>query len=218
MRPNIHILGIQGSGKGTQSALLVEKYRLNYLPSGNLFRERAEVNDQLGQEIKQALGRGHLLPDNYLIQTVIGYLESHQVQHGLLGDGVIRTVSQYDQLLTTWEHYQLESPFLVHLILDEATARERIAHREQEQIDQAKREYHLTYSGKLLRRNDSNHLAIEERFVLFHQLTTPVVQRFTEAGRCLDVSANQSVAAIQAEICQGLEQRYPTLQHGTDQI
>ena len=80
--PNIHILGIQGSGKGTQAARLVSRYSLSYIASGNLFRERAQIDDELGREITSELARGMLLPDNLLTSSVDTFLNTHTVQTG----------------------------------------------------------------------------------------------------------------------------------------
>lgn len=211
MLPNIHIIGIQGSGKGTQSSLLVERYHLNYLAAGNLFRTRAAVGDDYGKEIALQMQGGHLLPDSYLYRTVKEYFSEHKIEHGLLGDGVIRTLEQYHHLDDLWETNNLEKPFFIHLILDESTALERIEKRKSEAQNQDKLEYHKTYSGKFVQRSDDNPLAIHERFRLFHNLTEALIQELDLTGRCKHVEAAQSVEAIHAEICTILEETYPLL-------
>lgn len=218
MLPNIHILGIQGSGKGTQSALLVKEYGLTYLASGNLFRERAEKKDAFAQEISHELGAGHLLPNPYLYRTVREYLADHRVKVGLLGDGVIRTVEQYHSLEPVWKQHRIGEPLLVHLLLSEQEAFERIEHRKREQAAEAEqRAYHLTYSGKLLHRTDDNPLAIKERFALFHKMTEPVIKIFEAEDRCVHISAKGTVEEIHQEISTVLAARYPKLKriHGT---
>lgn len=214
MKVNIHILGIQGSGKGTQSSLLVEEFNLAYISSGNLFRERATIADPLGEEITKELKRGVLLSNTYLCQTIEDFLANKISQHpypdtGILGDGVIRTKEQYHLLKPIWEKYSLESPLLIHLNLSEEIAYQRIQKRKSEQDDPTKHNFHLVYSGKLLQRNDDNPKAIEERFRLFHELTVPVLSIFREQGRCIEIDADQSVQTIQQEIRQKLNQYYP---------
>ena len=211
MLPNIHILGIQGSGKGTQSALLVTKFALNYVSSGNLFRERAAEADMFGLDLGKILHEGHLMPNEYLIQTVEDYLDNHTVLTGFLGDGVIRTLTQYTELNQVWKHHKLEAPLLIHLQLKEEVALDRIKHRQEELRDPSKHDYHLVYSGKLLHRTDDNPLAIRERFALFHKMTQPVINLFESQDRCIHISADQSIESIHAEICATLESHYPTL-------
>lgn len=214
MLPNIHILGIQGSGKGTQSALLVKRYQLNYLASGNLFRERSAINDAFGQEVARLLKSGHLLPDSYLFRAVREFLAEHRrIKDGLLCDGVIRTLKQYHGLEPLWKRYKLDDPLLIHLKLSEEEAVKRIEHRRSEQSDPSLQEHHLTYSGKLLRRTDDNPTAIRERFALYHKMTEPVIRRLEAEGRCVNINADAGVETIQADICAHLERLYPKLTH-----
>jgi adenylate kinase len=209
--PNIHILGIQGSGKGTQSALLVKKYSLSYVSSGNLFRARAAEGDAFGTELGKELHAGRLIPNAYLVHTIEDYLTRHTVSKGFLGDGVIRTLEQYDDLCPVWDHHSLADPLLIHLQLSEEEALARIAHRREELNDPAKHDYHMVYSGKLLHRTDDNPLAIKERFALFHKMTLPVITLFEKKQRCIHISADQTIDEIHEVICDVLAQYYPHL-------
>jgi len=215
MLPNIHIIGIQGSGKGTQSARLVEKYHFNYLASGNLFRERAQKKDAFGQEIAHEMHAGHLIPNSYLYQVIREYLVEHRVKKGLLGDGVIRTIEQFYSLEPVWKQHKLDEPLLIHLLLSEEEAVRRIEHRKKEQEESEKRNYHLMYSGKLLHRTDDNPLAIKERFALFHKMTEPVIKTLEAEGRCITIDAGPSPDEVFASICAALEEHFPKLRHVT---
>ncbi len=205
---NIHILGIQGSGKGTQSALLVERYKFLYLASGNLFRARAEKGDELARKIGAEMKAGRLLPDAYLYHTVIDTLHEQPYPSGILGDGVIRTIGQFNHLNPVWEMNGLDKPLLINLVLDEAHALERIKHRE-EVIASGNAELHKSFTGKLAHRADDNPQAIEERFQLFHTMTEPVIALFKDQGRCIEVDARVSIENIFSTICSGIEQYYP---------
>lgn len=218
MLPNIHILGIQGSGKGTQSALLVEKYGFSYISSGNLFRLRANQEDKFGRDLKKQLSLGKLLPDSFLLRTVQESLQYFKITAGILGDGVIRTHNQNLLLNKVWPKYNLDEPYLIHLILSEEIALERINQRKLEQHQQEKRRYHLTYSGKLLHRNDDNPIAINERFKLYHQMTEPVIKDFSQKDRLIHIEANRSIESINKDICQHLESIFPNLKdiHAAD--
>lgn len=212
MLPNIHILGIQGSGKGTQSALLVNRYGFSYVSSGDLFRERATWSDDFARQLSQELSRGRLLADKLLFQTVKDYLCKTEITTGFLGDGVIRSIHQYQGLMDIWELFSLDQPLLIHLTLSEDIALQRIKHRQEELSNPDKYEHHLKYSGKLLKRNDDNPLAIQERFSQFHRMTEPVIKIFEEQGRCIRVDANQEIEAIHADITQKLEAFLPDLE------
>ena len=214
--PNIHILGIQGSGKGTQSELLVERYDLSYISSGDLFRQRSASDDEFGLTIRHELTTGRLLKDEFLFHTVEEYLENQPTQIGLLGDGVIRTVNQFEGLEEIWNSHGLDEPMLIHLMLSEEVALQRIAHRQQEQADPNRQQHYFQYGGKLLKRTDDNPAAISERFRLFHEMTEPVIWAFEHNGRCANISAERSVDEIQTDIRNAIEQYYPQLSHVTD--
>lgn len=200
MLPNIHILGIQGSGKGTQSQLLIKSYGLLYLPSGQLFRERARIDDERGHEIDRMLRTGSLLPTSYLVEIVENHLKSNAGCSGLLGDGVIRSVEQYEIFEPIWNSYGYGEPFLINLQLDEATAIERIEHRRSE----------LTKSPEQPRHDDDPE-AIRERFRLFREVTTPVIDTFQNNGRCVTIDAHGTIEQINADIRDAIDATYPTL-------
>ncbi len=125
MYPNIHLLGIQGSGKGTQASLLVEDCNISYASSGNIFRERTKIKDELGLNIAKEMNSGKLLSTELLISTVRNYCASHIISNGLLGDGIIRTIDQYKQLQNIWEEYKLDQPLLIYFNLKEEEALNR---------------------------------------------------------------------------------------------
>lgn len=211
MLPNIHLIGIQGSGKGTQSALLVERYNLTYLAAGNMFRERAAVGDEFGKQIAATMHAGQLLPVEYLCHTIEDYLTSHPSHVGILGDGIMRTTEQYEQLETIWKLHGIGEPFLINLVLNEQDALQRIYTRQQDQADLSKRPFHEVYSGKLVKRTDDNPLAIEERFRIFFELTKPVIAKFEAAGNCVHIDARKDIHTIASEITSAVEGRYPQL-------
>lgn len=211
MLPNIHLLGIQGSGKGTQSALLVEKYNLTYLASGNLFRKRSQINDEFGGQIAKDLQKGLLLSDEQLIVTIEDYLEKNIPNRGVLGDGVIRSENQYQKLQTIWTKFSLDQPLLVHFILDEETALQRIQNRREEVLAGQNIPHHEKYSGKALHRTDDDLTSIHQRFNLYHEMTEPVIRLFEKNNRCIHIQANQSITDVRNEILSGIDNYYPNL-------
>ena len=211
MIPNVHLLGIQGSGKGTQASLLVKEYAATYLASGNLFRERAAIGDPEGLRIGSMIHGGSLLPDELLINTVSEALTLHRPTKLLLCDGVIRTLAQMQMLSVIWLKFGLDQPLLIYLDLDESTARQRVNLRQAERNLPNLQQYHAVFSGKLIQREDDNPQAIEARFKLFYAMTEPIVTSFREHHRCITVSANQSVVDVQKDIRIAIEATYPLL-------
>lgn len=200
MLANIHILGIQGSGKGTQSALLVKKYKLTYLSSGEAFRERAAQNDVFGMELAKEMAAGHLIANPLLLQIAKDFITQHPISTGLLGDGLIRNLTQYTLFEPLWKEFGLDEPFLIYLDLSEEKALERIAHR-------------VSQSEK---RIDDNPEAIHRRFSLYYDQTLPVIDQFRRQNRYVAVNADQEIEVIHQEILLNLERLIPNLSHGTD--
>ena len=84
---NLILFGPPGSGKGTQSEKLVEKYRFVHLSTGNLLREEIANRTPLGLEAKNFLDKGQLVPDEVVIGMIDSCLEHHQEGPGFLFDG-----------------------------------------------------------------------------------------------------------------------------------
>jgi adenylate kinase len=99
---NLILFGPPGSGKGTQSEKLVEKYGLVHLSTGNLLREEIVNRTPLGMEAKNLMDKGHLVPDEVVIGMIDNSLEHHKGAAGFLFDGFPRTIAQaeaHDKLL-----------------------------------------------------------------------------------------------------------------------
>ena len=91
---NLILFGPPGSGKGTQSDKLVEKYGLKHLSTGNLLRQEIADKTPLGLEAKSFMDKGQLVPDEVVIGMVDSYFDQHKSAKGFLFDGFPRTVAQ----------------------------------------------------------------------------------------------------------------------------
>ena len=192
---NLHILGIQGCGKGTQAHLLEQRLGLTYLGSGELLRQRALTQDALGLKIQSFLQAGLMIPDTVMSELLHEQLQATPPQVGLIGDGVIRTPEQVEQFANLWAEYSLDQPQVIYLELSEAAARSRIAHRVTEAT--------LYHHGPV--RTDDLAAAIEVRFARFQTQTMPVVNHFKQLGRCLTVDASPEIEVVYQSIYQQIE-------------
>src|SRR5258705_528661 len=95
---NLILFGPPGSGKGTQSEKLVEKYGLIHLSTGNLLREEIRNRTPLGLEAKNFIDKGQLVPDEVVIGMIDSCLEHHKDAAGFLFDGFPRTIAQAEAL------------------------------------------------------------------------------------------------------------------------
>jgi adenylate kinase len=100
---NLIIFGPPGSGKGTQSAKLIEKYDLKHLSTGDLLRSEIAARTPLGLEAKSIMDKGQLVPDEVVIGMISSALDNNPAAKGFLFDGFPRTTAQaeaLDKLLT----------------------------------------------------------------------------------------------------------------------
>lgn len=146
---NLILFGPPGSGKGTQAARLVEKYRLVHISTGDLFRYEMSHDTPLGQQAKAFMAKGELVPDSVTIGMLRNKVEKHPEANGFIFDGFPRTIPQaeaLDQLLAEKNSpvscllaLQVDDDEIVHRIklrgatsgrpddLDESIIRNRIA-------------------------------------------------------------------------------------------
>lgn len=125
---NILIFGPNGSGKGTQGALLMEKYGIRHIESGAVFRQHISGGTELGRKAKGYIDRGELVPDDITIPMVLDILKA-QAGKGWLLDGFPRNMEQARKLHEALTQAGMKLDYVVEILLPRKTARERIMGR-----------------------------------------------------------------------------------------
>lgn len=125
---NILIFGPNGSGKGTQGALLMEKYGIAHIESGAVFRQHIGNGTELGKKAKAYIDRGELVPDEITIPMVLDILEA-QGDKGWLLDGFPRNMEQARKLQDALDKKGLKLDYVVEILLPRETAKNRIMGR-----------------------------------------------------------------------------------------
>lgn len=95
---NLVLFGPPGSGKGTQSEKIVDRFGLIHLSTGNLLRQEIHDKTPLGQEARNFMDKGQLVPDEVVIGMIDSCLEKHSGAKGFLFDGFPRTIAQAEAL------------------------------------------------------------------------------------------------------------------------
>lgn len=119
------LFGPPGSGKGTQSKKIIEKYNLVHLSTGDILRKELETNSRLGQIAKRHMNKGGLVPDDIILGMVSKELEANKGTSGVVLDGFPRTVEQakgLDKLLTN-KNYEISAMFALDVHEDELVKR-----------------------------------------------------------------------------------------------
>ena len=128
MAVNILAFGPNGSGKGTQGAIVKDKYGCNHIESGAIFREHIKGGTDLGKKAKAYIDRGDLVPDEITIPMVLETLAKSKAQGWLL-DGFPRSLAQAEALDKALKDADMPLNYVVEITLDRQIAKERIMGR-----------------------------------------------------------------------------------------
>lgn len=188
---NLILFGPPGSGKGTQSEKLVEKYRLIHLSTGNLLREEISNRTPLGLEAKSFMDRGQLVPDEVVIGMIDSSLEHHKEAPGFLFDGFPRTAAQADALDKLLSLKKTEIALVIALEVSEEELVKRLLHR-----------------GKTSgRSDDTNETVIHQRFSVYRNETAPIADHYKKLKKFQTIKGEGSVEEIFGSISQTIDKR-----------
>jgi len=135
---NILIFGPNGSGKGTQGAIVQKKYPVSHIESGAIFRENIKGGTDLGKKAKEYIDRGDLVPDDITIPMILDRLKKDDCKNGWLLDGFPRNPAQAEILDKALKDAGIKLDYVIEIKLDRQIAKDRIM-------------------GRRLCQNDNNH-------------------------------------------------------------
>lgn len=187
---NLILFGPPGSGKGTQSEKLIEKYGLIHLSTGNLLREEIARQTTLGKEARNYMDQGQLVPDSVVIGMIESALDQNPDASGFLFDGFPRTVNQaiaLDELLAS-----KNAEINIVLALEVGT---------EELVDR------LLNRGKTSGRSDDvNETIVRARITEYENKTAPVAGHYEQFGKVQRVKGEGSIEDIFQSLCREIEQ------------
>ena len=188
---NLILFGPPGSGKGTQSEKLVEKYRLVHLSTGNLLREEIANRTPLGLEAKNFIDKGQLVPDEVVIGMIDSCLDHHKAASGFLFDGFPRTAAQAQALDKLLSLKKSEIALVLALEVSEEELVKRLLNR-----------------GKTSgRSDDTNEKIIHQRFTVYNNETAPIAEHYKKLKRFQSIKGEGSVEEIFDSLCQAIDKR-----------
>ena len=126
---NILFFGPNGSGKGTQGAILKDKFNIAHIESGAIFRDNIKGGTELGKKAKAFIDRGDLVPDEITIPMVLDRLKKDDCKNGWLLDGFPRNKVQAEKLHASLEEAGMKLTYVIEMILDRQVAKNRIMGR-----------------------------------------------------------------------------------------
>ncbi len=126
---NILIFGPNGSGKGTQGAIVQKKYPVTHIESGGIFRENIKGGTELGKKAKEYIDRGDLVPDDITIPMILDRLKKDDCKNGWLLDGFPRNPAQAETLDKALKSAGIKLDYVIEITLDRQIAKDRIMGR-----------------------------------------------------------------------------------------
>lgn len=180
---NIILFGAPGSGKGTQSELLVRHYGLQHLSTGEVLRAEIATGSELGKEIDALISQGNLVPDEMMLHLIESYLD-RQSKHskGTIFDGFPRTVAQAVAFTSLLKKYRMDA-LMIDLMVDEQLVIQRLIER-----------------GKMSGRADDNLNTIRHRIAVYHAQTEPIAHYYLRHGNYFAVNGNYDMQDVFLQI------------------
>ena len=126
---NILIFGPNGSGKGTQGAIVQKKYGVPHIETGVIFRENISKGTELGQKAKGYIDKGELVPDEITIPMILNRLQEADCKNGWLLDGFPRNLAQAEAMYKALQDANMSLDYVIEIELDRQTSKNRIMGR-----------------------------------------------------------------------------------------
>ncbi len=185
---NIVIFGAPGSGKGTQSARIVEKYGLNHISTGDVLRAEIKKGSDLGKTAKGYVDNGQLIPDELMIDILANVFDGFKDGKGVIFDGFPRTIAQAEALKKMLAERGQE----VSVMLDLEVAEDELMTR-------------LIKRGKETGRTDDNEETIRKRLTVYHSQTAPLIDWYKHEGKYCHINGMGTMDGIFADICKVID-------------
>lgn len=181
---NIVIFGAPGSGKGTQSDLLVEKYGFKHISTGDVLRAEIMNGTELGKTAQGFIDKGQLIPDTLMISILAATYDALCPCEGVIFDGFPRTIPQAEALKQMLAERNTEVAGMLELDVPEEMLMERLINR-----------------GKTSGRADDNAETIKKRLDVYNTQTAPLIEWYEKEGKRHAVKGYGSLEEINAALC-----------------
>ena len=210
---NILLIGPQGSGKGTQARILLEKFGFFYFESGEFLRKVAGTNE----ELKKVLSEGQLIPDREMTSYLTAFFDQKNLYDDIIFDGFPRTEPQY-QFWKKWlTDKEIKIDLAIVLEISEAETVRRLTVRRKDPVTGAI--YNLVTDpppssvdlSTLIQRDDDKPEAIKIRLASYRQRTEPLIKTLASDMEVIEVDGERPIEVISVDIVKIVESRIQIL-------
>lgn len=186
---NVVIFGAPGSGKGTQSKLIAEKFNLAHVSTGELCRRAIYNNTHEGVIAKSYIDKGELVPDETIIDMLDSFLEKLPIDQGIIFDGFPRTVAQAEALIEIMQEHGTKVSVLLNLEVEREELLSRLLKRAETED-----------------RSDDNMETIKKRLEVYEQQTLPVIEFYRQKRLYKPIMGVGDIDEIFGRVCDVLNE------------
>ena len=208
------LLGAPGAGKGTQAKILIEKYQVPQISTGDLLRAAVKAGTTLGKEAKSFMDKGELVPDSVVLGMVAERLKQDDCKKGYILDGFPRNTKQAEELdkMLAALNMSLTAALSVDVPLEDLMKR-LTGRRTCKACGQMFNVYFNApkkegvcdkCSGELFQRDDDKEETIKKRLEVYSSQTAPLIDYYGKKGILKSVSGTGSIDDIFKKVCEAL--------------
>lgn len=200
------MLGAPGAGKGTQAAIICEKYSIPTISTGAIIRAAIRGGTPVGKQAKDYIDKGLLVPDEVVIGIIKERLSEDDCKNGFILDGFPRTTAQADAL----EKMGISIDYAVSIEVDDSIILDRLGGRRE--CSGCGATYHIKYNpsksgdkcekcgGELITRPDDCEETIMSRLKVYHETTEVLKDYYEKRGKLIKINGDAGVDEITKEI------------------
>jgi len=185
---NVIIFGAPGSGKGTQSDLIISKYGLYHISTGDILRQEIKKQTELGAIAEEYIKTGQLVPDELIIKMLAGVLDANPDAKGYIFDGFPRTIAQGEALDKLLREKNTSIIAVLNLMVDEEELLTRLVKR-----------------GELSGRTDDTPEIIKNRLEVYRNQTEPLKEYYKKKGKLFNIKGDSSIEDVFEQITDVLD-------------
>ncbi len=214
----IVLLGPPGAGKGTQADVLTKKLFVPHISTGDMFRAAMSAGTPMGNEAKEYINKGILVPDEITIGIIKDRISHDDCREGFLLDGFPRTLAQAEALDKLLEDMNTTLDAVINISVPDEQLILRLSGRRM--CKSCGNIYHLLYNapqkegicdacdGELYQRSDDTEDTVKNRLKVYHEQTAPLIEYYTKKEILLNINGDQPINAVLADMGEALGEKW----------
>ena len=199
---NLILLGAPGAGKGTQAALISEKYKLPHISTGDIFRKNIKEGTPIGLKAKAYMDKGELVPDKITVEIVRQRITEADCKNGYLLDGFPRNTAQAKALDKI-----TKIDAVINIDVDLKLLSARLTGRrvcgacgESHHITTMKGDKCVKCGGRLIHRADDSAETVNNRLGVYEKQTAPLIEYYKNMGLLKTADGNRAIPEVFKDI------------------